>query len=271
MWFNSPFNYTGNKFKQLEQLNSLLPIDTNNMMLVDLFSGSGTVGMNFSEKFNCVVCNDNVKDLITLHIWLYNNSNNVEYVYNILTTYSSNDPIKYSILRKEYNECIDNIERGFRLYGLILSCTNNFMRFNKEFKFNQTCGKRQFNDSVKAKLSIWLENIKNIQNVKFTCGDFSKIKTTENMLIYCDPPYSNTEAGYNTLWKRDDDIRLYNYIMNNKCKYMISSSISHGGTRSLLVDKLIETGLFTIHDIEYNYNKVAKNKKETHEVVLTNY
>ena len=52
---------------------------------------------------------------------------------------------------------------------------------------------------------------------------------------------------------------------------MISSSISHGGTRSLLVDKLIETGMFITHGIEYNYNKVAKNKKETHEVVLTNY
>ena len=62
-------------------------------------------------------------------------------------------------------------------------------------------------------------------------------------MVYADPPYSNTEAGYNAYWKKDDDDKLYNYLLDIDRKgssFMISGVLNHNGETCRLLTNLIE-------------------------------
>jgi site-specific DNA-adenine methylase len=93
-------------------------------------------------------------------------------------------------------------------------------------------------------------------------------------MIYCDPPYSNTEAGYNAYWEKDDDIKLYNYLKEVDligASFMISGVLTHDEVPCLLLEKLIKDG-FNYKELEFDYNKVSrKGKKETKEIIIMNY
>jgi site-specific DNA-adenine methylase len=107
------------------------------------------------------------------------------------------------------------------------------------------------------------------------------------MMIYCDPPYGRikeedgslgkkqiSEAGYNAFWKKEDDINLYNFLVNADrigASFMVSGVLHHDGKTCWMLDKLIKDG-FRYKVIEYDYNKVSrKGDKETTEVIITNY
>ena len=59
---NGPFNYLGNKYKQLPQLFSFFP---ESAVFVDLFCGGGSVGINSDSKK--VIFNDSSKQLMALY------------------------------------------------------------------------------------------------------------------------------------------------------------------------------------------------------------
>lgn len=92
------------------------------------------------------------------------------------------------------------------------------------------------------------------------------------MMIYCDPPYSNTEAGYNAYWNKNDDNNLYDYLINADeigASWIISGSLKHGKKESELLLKLLEK--FKRIDIDYNYKKVSRKNKETQEIIIKNF
>ncbi len=58
----TPFNYTGSKFKLLEQL---LPVfDYSKPYFVDLFTGGGSVYTNIIDRYQKVIANDIISDLV---------------------------------------------------------------------------------------------------------------------------------------------------------------------------------------------------------------
>ena len=291
---NSPFNYKGNKFNLLPQLISHLPESTESMTLIDLFSGSGTVSFNLASRFRQVISNEYIGDIQRIQNVLMNGSDG-EFLnlINCLKQFSSSDYAMYQRLRDDYNvymtadftgrsDYIRNRngflnEKAYRLYGLMLSCTNNMMRFNRNGLFNQTCGKRMYNESTEKKLIEWRNLLKTIHNVTISVGDFEKctanIENNKDAFFYADPPYSNTEAGYNAFWKKDDDERLFNFIMKYPdAKWMISGTEIHGETRCKLLDLLSGTGKFKTIYLDYDYKKVSRKKgTNTQEVILINY
>lgn len=297
MYVNSPFNYTGNKFKLLPQLVAHLPESTDNMTLVDLFSGSGTVSFNLAGMFKNVVSNEYIFDIQRIQKVLSTGSDtDFARLIECLKMFSSSDYDRYQILRDEYNSLLtsdftgsgeyinDKITflnyKAYRLYGLMLSCTNNMMRFNRHGLFNQTCGKRMYNESTEKKLTEWRNLLKTIRNVDIIWGDFEtvsansmRVQNMSDVFFYADPPYSNTEAGYNAFWKQNDDERLFKFITDfSDAKWMISGTDIHGDERCKLLDLLSESGKFKMIELEYDYKKVAKKKStETHEVIMVNY
>ena len=54
----------------------------------------------------------------------------------------------------------------FKFFSLCSSCTNNMMRFNKKFLFNQTFGKRSINDNTIQKLKDYSERIKSFDSIE---------------------------------------------------------------------------------------------------------
>ena len=60
-YINTPFCYTGSKFKLLEQI---IPVfDYSKNTFVDLFTGGGSVYTNVLDKYEKIIVNDIIKDL----------------------------------------------------------------------------------------------------------------------------------------------------------------------------------------------------------------
>lgn len=92
-------------------------------------------------------------------------------------------------------------------------------------------------------------------------------------MVYIDPPYINTEAGYNSYWSKELENKLYDYILDIDkigASFMVSGSINHNGKESVTLGKL--SRMFNVVEIEHNYKKVSRKKlSNTKEVIIKNY
>lgn len=281
MYINTALNFTGSKFKLLDQI--LSEMDYTKKYFVDLFAGSFVVGSNVVDKYDKVLGNDIIKDLIGIHkSIIYNSEEFISKVKSLAV--SKEDQDGFNKLREEYNK--NNSPEG--LYALLLCSTNNMLRYNQSFKYNQTFGKRSFSDSTQKKLDEYIKYITPYKNkILFSSKHFSEIRITKPSMIYIDPPYGRiqdengnitskqiSEAGYNVFWKKEDDIKLYNYILNlnnQKHSFMISGLLEHDGNQSWIMNKLIKDG-FKYKELNFDYNGVSrKGKKESKELIILNY
>lgn len=277
-YINTPFNYTGSKFKQLSFIEPLF--DKSKSTFVDLFCGGGSVYTNILDSYDIVYANDIIGDLINAHKGLYNGNE----IIDELKTYcvDKTDKEGYLELRDNYNEN----PTPAKLWALMLNCTSNMMRFNKKFKFNQTFGKRGYNPNTEIKINEYIEHIRQYDNVNYINLPFNSVEIYDNSFVYIDPPYGFidtdghignkqiSEAGYNCYWDKSDEIELLSYILNlDKYgnSFMVSSLHSHNDNKSWLVERLIEYG-FNYQYVNYDYNKVSRiGAKNSKEIIITNY
>lgn len=277
----TPFNYTGSKFKLLEQI--LPEFDYTKKHFVDLFTGGGSVYTNILDKYNKVVVNDVISDLVGIHQSLIDSDDIIKETKSICPI--KGDSETFGLLRSDYNES----KTSARLWALMLSSTNNMMRFNQKFKYNQTYGNRGWNPNTDKKVDIFKNHIRKYKdNIKFISKTFSDIEIkSSDVMFYCDPPYGRvmnddgtigkkqiSEAGYNAFWKEDDDKKLYEYLLSiNKMgsSFMVSGVLKHDNKTCWMLDKLIKDG-FRHKELDFDYNKVSRvGKKETTEVIIMNY
>ena len=155
-YHNSPLNYTGSKYKLLDQL--LVEFDYDKSNFIDLFAGSFVVGANVVDHYDQIIGNDIIVELIEIHKELLRGDKIIELTK--LVCPNKNDQEAYIELRKKFN-----LERKpEQLYALMLSCQNNFLRFNKKMIFNQTFGKRSWNSATDIKVENWTEHIRKYKN-----------------------------------------------------------------------------------------------------------
>ena len=278
-YVNGYLNYTGNKFKLLEQI--LPKFDYNKKQFVDLFAGSMVVSANILDKYDGIYVNDIIKNLIGIHKSVIESDNIIDEVKILATT--KDDQEKYSKLRDDYNLN----PTPAKLFALILSCNSNFMRFNNDFKFNQTWGKRGFNDNTEIKINNFIQHVRPYKDkINFLSEHFNNVIIPFSSMVYIDYPYgfyrvgnnlSNkqiSEAGYNCYWKQNDEKLLYDYINNiNKSgnSFMLSGVLEHDDKTAWLTSELIKDG-FKYEELMCDYNKVSKKgDKITKEVIIYNY
>ncbi len=298
----SPLNYTGGKYKLLNQI---IPIFPSNLdLFVDLFSGGSNVGVNVNAKR--IVCVDKQEEIIRVMelfkkyedgfiisslekiIDKYNLSNsllNGYEAYNCtsnkgLGTYNKS---KYLELRKDYNNMKNNsTEKDLLFLTLVIYGFNNQIRFNSNGEFNIPVGKRDFNNSLRKNLKNFITKLKS-KNIEFINSDFREfaIETTNNTLVYCDPPYFLGTASYNENggWTEQDEIDLLNYlaILDSKgIKFALSNVIEHKGNKNIILEAWIKEHKYNVHIIECDYNNSNYHKQQgnitkTTEVLVTNY
>lgn len=262
-------NYTGSKFKLLDQI--LPEMDYTKSFFVDLFAGGGSVYTNVVDKYDKILVNDVIKDLIGIHKGLVDNDEIIEDTKFWCSL--KEDQIGYHLLRDSYNA----YKTPEKLWALMLCCTNNMVRFNKSFGFNQTHGKRTWNDSTTKKVKAFTEHIRQYKDkLIFVSKNFHEIKINKPTMVYADPPYMNTTAGYGRgrIWTKELEEKLYKYLVNldkNGSSFMVSGSSNHDGESCVLLDKLIADGYIN-KELKFDYNKVSrKGKKETTEIIIKNY
>ena len=265
---NTPFNYTGSKFKLLEQILPKFDHQRNNF--VDVFCGGGSVYTNVIDKYDTILINDVINDLIDIHRNLiFDNHNFISHVKNITPT--NDECEKFLDLRRSYN----NNKTPEKLFALMLSCTNNMMRFNKKFLFNQTFGKRGFNKNTQIKIDDFVKHVYPLkEKIKFSSLSFDKLDIVPNTMYYLDPPYFNTEAGYNSYWSKELEELLFDFILKINdigSSFMVSGVIKDDGNDSSVLLKLLESG-FNSNDLDYDYNKVSRSgNKQIREIIIYNY
>ena len=298
----SPLNYTGGKYKLLNQIIPIFPDDLD--LFVDMFSGGGNVGINVNAKK--IICVDKQKEIIRVMnlfkkyedgyiidklekiIDKYNLSNSLLNGYELYNCTSDKglgqyNKSKYLELRNDYNkEKEDSIEKDFLFLTLVIYGFNNQIRFNSNGEFNMPVGKRDFNNSIRKNLKSFITKLKT-KNIDFINSDFREfvIETTNNALVYCDPPYFLGTASYNENggWTSQDEIDLLKYLAvldQSGVKFALSNVIEHKGERNIILDAWIKEHNYKVHIIESDYNNSNYHKQEgnvtkTTEVLVTNY
>ncbi|MDR0931542.1 MAG: Dam family site-specific DNA-(adenine-N6)-methyltransferase [Victivallales bacterium] len=298
----SPLNYTGGKFKLLNQILPHFPKQINTF--VDLFCGGCNVGVNVDA--DRVIFNDIIRILLDVYktfmnlgskhvlrmiaevIEQYGLSRSTEHGYEFYDCESSaglgnfnREP--FLKLRADFNVKSLDYSYYIMLYVLIVYAFNNQIRFNSKGEFNLPVGKRDFNDKMKSKLCAFIDRLQDGQ-YKFTCKDFREAidmdKLTENSLVYCDPPYLITCATYNEQdgWNEKSErdlLELLDKLNERRIKFALSNVLaSKGKTNEILTEWLSKRNYRTIH-LDYSYsnsNYQTKNKTDSaDEVLIVNY
>lgn len=292
----SPLNYQGGKFRLLGQIYPLLPKTT---CFVDLFAGGANVGIN--SDANCIVLNDVNGKVLELFEFIKNsdtgylllkideiiekyqlsNTARCGYEYygcNSGTGLASYNRDKFLKLRQDYNRSRDVLF----LYVLIVFAFNNQIRFNQKGEFNLPVGKRDFNKKMREKFIFFSENIKS-KNIIFSNNDFRNFDLNilpKDTLIYCDPPYLITLAGYNENggWHEKDEHDLLVFLDKiNKLglRFALSNVIEAKNKVNEFLKNWIIGNDYHCHYLDKSYansNYQRKNKEsKSIEVLITNY
>ena len=292
-FIKSPLNYTGGKYKLLNQILPLFPNEINTF--VDLFAGGCNVSVNIKAK--SIISNDINQQIIDLYKHFKNNSiNEIENsIANIINKYNlsnssqngyefyntnSKDGLAnynregYLKLREDYNENPTPI----MFYVLVVFAFNNQIRFNKKGAFNLPVNKRDFTSNMQNHLKSFVKSIKEL-NIDFISKDFRDVTIPDDSFVYIDPPYLATTASYNENggWNRTLELELLKYLdeLNNKgIKFALSNVLeSKGNKNQLLIDWSEQ---YKINYLNYsysncNYQTKDRDKGSTIEVLITNY
>lgn len=291
-------NYTGGKYRLLNQILPLFPKDITNF--VDLFAGSGVVGINATEyikNIERITLYDINKQLVDLMNWV--KSNDIDSVnkkmyeiikeYNLSNTgdngyeyYGVNSSIGlaninrngYIKLRDQYNSVPDDA----LLYALVVYGFNNQIRFNRKGQFNNPVGKRDFNKSMLDKLIKFSDAVKKF-NVDIECCDFRDVSICDKMFFYVDPPYLISTASYNENggWTEEDEKDLLKYLEEVDrvgSKFALSNVLKLKGESNDILYEWLNNNDYVVHHLNMNYNNSNYHKKRTgltDEVLITNY
>lgn len=300
----SPLNYTGGKYKILNQILPLFPKNINTF--VDLFCGGCNVGINVDCQK--VIFNDNNENLmymlntfknldkssiismINQIIDKYNLSRSDLYGYGKYSCNSKDGLGPYNLegylrLRNDLNNKF-TLDYGYyvALYVLICYSFNNQIRFNSKGKFNLPVGKRDFNSKMREKFNNFIDRIKS-SDYTFICDDYKNIdveKFGKDTFVYADPPYLITCATYNEqgAWneEKEKDLLAYLDVLDKKgIRFALSNVLETKGQENKILKSWLNNNknrYNVIHlDRDYsNCNYQLKNKNgKSDEVLITNY
>lgn len=297
-YIKTPLNYTGNKYRLLNQIQPYFPKNIN--IMVDLFCGGTTVGLN--TECNEIYFVDNNPQLIGLlrffstqkFDFLLENLEKLVYEYDLSNSYrkginyykdkikdeNGNNGLKeynkkgFYRLRTDYNRLIDKTtdEAFMKLYLLLLYGFNNDLRFNSKSEFNLPVGKTDLNKANVLKLKKYLDKVKE-KNVHYICAEFDSYEVGKILeiadFIYMDPPYLITKATYNETnrWNNFSEHKLLNLLdslIYSGKQFVLSNVLSKKNKMNepLFYWTQKNNERIEIYHMEYSYTSASYNKKD---------
>lgn len=293
-FIKSPLNYTGNKYRILEQITPLFPKKISCM--VDLFCGGATVGLNV--KADKVIFVDSNQYVINLLIYLakldfeealdtfekiinhYGLSYSYKYGYKKYRDYSKNKLDNNGLkdyntegfyeLRSDYNRLLDKTTdiANAMLYILMVYAFNNDIRFNSDGEFNLPVGKTDLNSRNIEKIKLYIERTKTLKT-EFVCTSFNSLEFKEILkvadFVYMDPPYLLGDAVYNSTWNNESEHNLLDfidYLLKNGINFALSNVLTKVGKTNEPLSYWVHKNknLITVNHIKYHYKSASYNK-----------
>lgn len=281
----SPFNYVGNKFKQVPQLIKIFPKDINNF--VDLFTGGADVATNVEAKN--LFANDINEPVISIMQAFQQHT--TEEIFEFID--SRIDEFQLSKTNEEgflkYRELYNTTEKyhtPLDLFTITRFSFNHFIRFNNKMKLNPAFGKNRcdFNPSMRNNTISFCEKIRPVHLSTIDFREFDISTLGENDFIYTDPPYLIAKADYNLgksakiEWTQQSDIDLQNYLDNatkQNIKWAMSNFLKHQGQINQQLEDWAIKNNYNVYNIQSDYSKMTTKAERipepTVEIVITNY
>lgn len=278
---NSPLNYKGNQFCELNQIMPLIP--RNITTFVDLFAGGGVVGVNISA--DKIVLND-IKCPSMKVIERLQKCDVGLFIQKVLELHKffklsliNNDG--YDALKKHY-ELVD--QSAEVIFALQLASFNNDFRLDKNGDFSG--GKSNIRKDylisppqsidlmskrTKKRLRSFSETLKkkNIEVLSLDYQDWDLTELDGDSFVYLNPP--SLVNPNDRSWNHSSERSLYDYI----------DRLNVMGIRFMYVTISEYKGLTNndLLDWSRKYNKIALNKekfrntqsKKVKELIITNY
>lgn len=279
-YIKSPLNYTGGKYKLLNQIIPLLPSEINTF--VDLFAGGGNVGINVEA--NEIICNDIEKEVINLfNSW--SNLTSEEALKTLQKTIEKYELSKtneegFKAIRKDWNEG----DKSWNMFYAMLTHAFNYqIRFNKNGDYNMPFGRNRssFNPTLQKNFIAFIDEIHK-KEISFTSDSFEQFdfdSLTEDDLVYCDPPYLITCASYNEQdgWNETKEkqlLELLDSLNERGIRFALSNVLENKGKSNDILKEWSKK--YTVHHLNNTYgncNYQAKDKSTntTDEVLIVNY
>jgi len=281
-YIKSPMNYIGNKYRIINQIEPLFPVECYRM--VDLFCGGCDVTINAEaqEKY----AND--INYHVIDIFEEMQKRGLDYVLGYIDAtidhwrLSKTNEDGYKRLREFYNKYHNPLD----LYVLMCFSFNYQFRFNNAQEYNNPFGRNRssFNDRMRNNLIKMIPRLHgvNFSEKKFQDFDYSILQGGD--FLYADPPYLITTGSYNdgkrgfTGWGEKEERDLYDILdMLNKrgVRFALSNVSEHKGKKNDILIEWQEAQGYNLHNIDFNYknsNYHGKNtNKPTNEILVTNY
>lgn len=286
------FAYMGNKSKLLSYMNYIVPINSDTYMkfvvFVDMFAGSGAVGIN--TKSERIILNEVDPFLINIYKGLHSTPPEKawELVMEIVNKYnlSKENEDGYKKCKEDYNKIPFENRGDYWYWGLTLvyhSYNRNHVSHNKKGEFNSPFGWDKVDLEVSKKRFMPFAKRLYEGNFEFSCKSYKDfvlegLCLDEMALYYFDPPYYASNATYNKDWKEPDEKELYELLdrySDEGKTWLLSNVLENNGRRNdILYDWLKRNqNRYKIYFMKRDYkqsNYNRKNNGETLEVIVYN-
>lgn len=232
--------WAGNKTDVMPHLKKHLPAGPR---LVEPFAGSCAVMMETDYPSYLVA--DINPDLINLYQQIKDNSENFIAVAKGFFERANTEKVYYEI-RSNFNfpgETTNFWRAVFFLY-LNRHCYRGVCRYNKRGLFNVPYGNYKKTYFPETEIRAFAEKA---QRATFICAGYEDTlaQLLPGDVVYCDPPYDGTFAGYHTAgFSEDDQYRLASIL---KCRSSEGHPVIASNSDTLLIGSLYRN--FTLHKI----------------------
>jgi len=286
------FNYVGSKDRILPFIERNLP--DGKKYFIDMFCGSGVVGVNVVDDYEKVILNDACWQVTETLNYFKNNSyedimSGIEHIIEKFELSKTNKE-GYDRLRDFYSNAT-NLKENFNplvFYCLLTHSFNYNIHINSSGGFSVPFGKNRssFNNSLRDKFKKFQKKLHGnkdkiyINSLNFTDFILNLNFSVGDCIFYCDPPYLTSDSAYGRVhylgkWDATKERALYetlDYIASKGGCFLLSNVMENNGMKN---DVLAEwASKYTVIDVPTDYsgcNYQRKNLGGTREVLVRNY
>lgn len=289
---NNCFNYIGSKDRLFSVIDKNL--DKTKQNFIDVFCGSGVVGVNELKNYKRVVLNDKCWQVIdTLKFFRDNDYAKVIHdIERVILDYNLSKTNKegYLKLREDYNAdpYLRLVFEPAMFYCLVTHSFNFSIHINSKGKFSVPFGanKSYFNNSLRAKLEgFQWELHENKDRISLKSNSFEELlrdakKVAKTSMFYVDPPYLSSDDSYSRIhylgkWDEDKERELYSCldeIHEAGGSFLLSNVLENNGKWNKILDEWSKK--YNLVEVNASYdscNYQRKNEGKTKEVLIRNY
>ena len=286
------FNYMGSKDRILPLIDENL--DKSKKHFIDLFCGSGVVGVNELSNYKNIVLNDACWQITETLKFLRDNPYEkvIAKIEEYIKEYKLSKENKegYLKLREDYNAdpYLKLVFDPAMFYCLVTHSFNYNIHINSSGKFSVPSGYNRcyFNKNLREHLEAFQWELhENKDKISIKNEDFQSLvskaeRVIPSTMFYVDPPYYSSDSAYERIhylgkWDEPKEKALYkalDFINEKGGSFLLSNVVENNGEENVILKEwCTKYNVINVPSDFTNCNYQRKNKGKTVEILVRNY